>query len=273
VSPAVFVLALIVALGLGLLANRWVRPFAKTEVQGVKLELLVAPLMTLTVVLLAFLLVQVYASFVKTRDAAGEEAGKVAFEYDVAGFFPRSYAAPLQESLVCYARAIEEIEWPALAEDRVLAPEPTYWAGRMDVVFTRLASERNSQPYGTILAVDKERAEARRTRLTEAQPTIPDGLQVLMLGVACMAVFAFAAFTLPYVSRWVQFGSLAVLVVVLGGLLLTLRDLDRKYDGWSRVEPTDMAIVDELITTSFRRDYPGVSLPCDAAGRPAGGVA
>jgi hypothetical protein len=44
-------------------------------------------------VLLAFLLVQVYAFFVKTRDAAGEEAGKVGVEFDVAGYFPNGWSS------------------------------------------------------------------------------------------------------------------------------------------------------------------------------------
>ena len=39
-------LILATALTAGLIVNRWVRPFAKTEVQGVKLELLVSPLLT-----------------------------------------------------------------------------------------------------------------------------------------------------------------------------------------------------------------------------------
>jgi hypothetical protein len=270
VSPIVIVFALGAAFCLGLLANRWVRPFAKSEVQGVKLELLVAPLMTLTVVLLAFLLVQVYGSFVKTRDAAGEEAGKVAFEYDIAGYFPARYATPLQTSLVCYARSIVAVEWPTLAEERTLTPEPAYWTRRIDNVFARLAVERNSQPYGTILGVDKERAEARRKRLTEAQPTIPDGLMLLMLAIGCAAIFTVATFTLPYVSRRVQIGALSMLVIALSGLLLTLRDLDGKYDGWSKVESTDMQTVDQVLTANFSRDHPTVKLPCDAAGRPPG---
>jgi hypothetical protein len=272
VAPGLLIAVLVVALLLGLIANRWVRPFAKSEVQGVKLELLVGPLMTLTVVLLSFVLVQVYASFVKTRDAAGEEAGKVSVEYDLAGYFPERYALPLQASLVCYARSIVDIEWPELAGDRALAPAVALWANNLDVVFTRLASERNSQPYGTILTVDRERAEARTRRLTEAQPTVPSGLMVLMVSVGCAAIFAFGAFTLPYVSRRVQIGALCVLVIVFAGLLLTLRDLDEKYEGWSRVDPDDMHIAERLVTDKFARDHPGAELPCDASGRRLGGA-
>ena len=54
-------LILATALTIGLIANHFVRPFAKTEVQGVKLELLVSPLLTLTVLLLSFVLVQAFS--------------------------------------------------------------------------------------------------------------------------------------------------------------------------------------------------------------------
>jgi hypothetical protein len=103
---AVVVVVLGAALVVGLLANRRVRPFAKTEVQGVKLELLISPLLTLTVLLLAFVLVQVFSGYRASKDAAGLEAGRVLFEYDLADYYGDEFAQPMQESLLCYARAI-----------------------------------------------------------------------------------------------------------------------------------------------------------------------
>ena len=92
----IIIVVLAVAFVAGLVANHWVRPFATSEVQGVKLELLVSPLLTLSVLLLAFLLVQVFASYKTVRDASSEEAGKVLAEFDIAGYLPtgvRSTAA------------------------------------------------------------------------------------------------------------------------------------------------------------------------------------
>ncbi len=54
------------------MVNRWVRPFAKTEVQRVQLELLISPLLTSqTVLLLAFVLVQVFSSYKASREVCG----------------------------------------------------------------------------------------------------------------------------------------------------------------------------------------------------------
>ncbi len=50
------------ALGVGLLANWWVRPFADSEVKGIKLEALVGPILLLTVVLIASTLLAVLLS-------------------------------------------------------------------------------------------------------------------------------------------------------------------------------------------------------------------
>jgi hypothetical protein len=74
-------------------------------VQGVKLELLISPLLTLTVLLLAFVLVQVFNSYRVSRDAASLEAGRILFEEEVSGYYDEKTARPMQEVLTCYSFA------------------------------------------------------------------------------------------------------------------------------------------------------------------------
>ena len=190
----IIIVVLAVAFVAGLVANHWVRPFATSEVQGVKLELLVSPLLTLSVLLLAFLLVQVFASYKTVRDASSEEAGKVLAEFDIAGYLPAEYAAPLQSSVICYSRAVAEIEWGLLDERAAVDPAVSLWGNKIDDPMARLASERSEQPYGTLLSVDRERAEARRKRITEARPSVPVELNLLLLGISALGVFSLAAF-------------------------------------------------------------------------------
>ena len=74
----VIIVAITLALVIGLLANRYVRPFATSELQGIKLETLVSPVMALTVLLLAFVLVQTFTSFQRgqgRRQRGGAEGG------------------------------------------------------------------------------------------------------------------------------------------------------------------------------------------------------
>ncbi len=264
----IIIVVLAVAFVAGLVANHWVRPFATSEVQGVKLELLVSPLLTLSVLLLAFLLVQVFASYKTVRDASSEEAGKVLAEFDIAGYLPPEYAAPLQSSVICYSRAVAEIEWGLLDERAAVDPAVSLWGNKIDDPMARLASERSEQPYGTLLSVDRERAEARRKRITEARPSVPVELNLLLLGISALGVFSLAVFTLPYVSRRVQVGALLVLVTALGGMQLMLLEIDGKYDGVVAVEPTDLRAADDMMTAKFAATHRGDELPCDADGRP-----
>jgi hypothetical protein len=262
------ILALVLALVVGIVANRWVRPFAKTEVQGVKLELLVAPMLTLTVLLLSFLLVQVFVSYVKVRTSAATEAGKVALEYDTFGYFDRRYAFPGQTALVCYARATVNLEWPDLEEQAVFTSDVDRWGEQLDPVFTRLAAERSDQPYGFLLSLDKDRLDARRLRVAEARPAVPVALGVLLLVVSAAAVGMIAAFTLPYVSRRIQIGALIALALALGAMQWAIAEIDEKFAGVIAVEPIYMRDVAERVTTKWTNSYPNASLPCDAEGRP-----
>jgi hypothetical protein len=266
----VTILALVAALTAGMVANRRVRPFAKTEVQGVKLELLVSPLLTLTVLLLSFVLVQAFGSFHRVRVAESTEAGRIDTEYDMAGYFPEESAVPIRASLVCYARAVVDIEWPALADGVALHPVPTRWSSEIDPVFASLSATGDTdQPYGTILTVDKERTDARRLRITEAEPAVPSAVTALMLIISAAAVFAIAAFTLPYVSRSVQLGALAVMVVVFSAMQITIHEIDRQFEGVITVQPTDLQIARQQVEQDFADDHPDEQLACDTSGHPS----
>lgn len=256
------------ALALGALANHWVRPFAKSEVQGVKLELLISPLVTLTVLLLAFVLVQVFASYRASKDASGLEAGRVVFEYDLAGYYEDPIAQPMQSALICYARAVAHQDWPALAGDPELSPAAGRWGAALDTSFAKLRVIDNGQPYGTLLSADKERTDGRRLRLVQARPTMPVELQLLLLGTSALAVLGIAAFTLPYVSRRTQIGALVVLTTVLGVVLLSIVDLDTKYEGFIQMDNADFLLTDQLLTPRYEARFPAQALPCDAVGLP-----
>ncbi|HYN30531.1 MAG TPA: hypothetical protein VES95_11805 [Dermatophilaceae bacterium] len=257
-------------LALGLVANRWVRPFAKNESQGVKLELLVSPLLTLTVLLLTFVLVQVFAGFKSSKDAAALEAGRTVYMYDLADYYEDDIALPMQQALVCYNRAVAGVEWESLADDPpALSPVVARWGGMLDPPLKRLRTEADGQPYGALLGADKERLDGLRLRLSQARPAVPLQISLLLLGVSGVAIAGIAAFTLPYVSRRTQIGALVTLTVVLGLVQVTILDLDRKYDGVIQVQPEDFRIAGQFLVTRYDERFPEVPLPCDASGRPA----
>lgn len=260
---------LAVVLVVGVAANRRVRPFATSEVQGVKLELLISPLLTLAVLLLAFVLVQVFAGFKTAREAAGMEAGRVLYEFDLASYYGDDVAKPMQEALICYARAVADQEWPALAGTPRLDETTTRWGEALDGPLAALRTTADGQPYGTLLATDKERAEGRRLRLVQAQPSVPEEIKLLLLVISAVAILAIATFTLPYVARRVQIGALLALALCLGLVQAAIIDMDGKYDGLIQVQPTEFHLADALMVPRFEARFPAAALPCDAQGLPA----
>lgn len=267
-TPLLVVAMLGMALVIGLLVNRWVRPFAKSEVQGVKLELLISPLLTLTVLLLAFVLVQVFTGYKVARDAEALEAGRVLFEYKLLDYYDDEIAQPAHEALICYSYAVVGQEWRHLAERPEPNPTVSLWGNALDEPLALLARENNSQPYGTLLSADKERIDGRRLRIVQARPSVPTEMQFLLLGVGAVAVLGIAAFTLPYVSRRTQAGALIVLSTALGLVMITIYDLDTRYSGAIMVEPESFEIAVDLMNAQYSERFPEAVLPCDTSGLP-----
>jgi hypothetical protein len=95
---------------------------------------------------------------------------------------------------------------------------------------------------------------------------VPGLLDGLLIGSAALGVFALAAFTLPYVGRRVQIGVLVILAVLLSLFVGMIRDMDRPYDGFVALDPTDIARVAGDLAEDWAEDHPGAPLPCDARG-------
>jgi hypothetical protein len=91
-----------------------------------------------------------------------------------------------------------------------------------------------------------------------------------MLGVSAAAILSIATFTLPYVARRVQIGSLTLLTFVFAAMQIAILEIDSKYDGWIRVGPEEMELISKVIEQHFVDHYPDFVLPCDADGREPG---
>lgn len=255
------------ALLCGLLANRRVRPFAESEIQGVKLETLVAPLVSLAVVLMAFTLVTVFASFQRAAAGASDEARKVDHQYEMAGYLGQPEGEQVAAATTCYALAVMNYEWTTMREGRT-APEVSPWTRMMHAGYNQMAANETYSPVASLLlTADRDRGEARSRRLTEARPAIPLVLVVLLVLTASAGVFALATFTLPYVHRGVQIGVLGLLAASFVLMLGVMRDLDQPYDGLAVVPNTDIARVAGDLLEDFAEDYPSAALPCDDTGR------
>jgi hypothetical protein len=268
VSALLVALVVGTALIAGLIANRFVRPFAKTEVQGVKLETLVGPIVSLTVLLLAFTLVTIYGSFLRGQTAAADEARKADNLFETAQLLKDPERQQIMAATTCYALAVGSYEWAAMKDGRT-APEVSPWTAQLRDNYASVVSadEVPSAVMSTMLAADRDRGESRSKRLTEARPAVPTELKVLLVITAALGILVLATFTLGSVNRRVQIGVLVVLAGVFVTFLSVIIDMDRPYDGFIMIDSTDISRVAQDFSEDYLEEYPDVPLPCDPTGR------
>lgn len=236
---------------------------------GVKLEALIGPIMSLTVLLLAFTLVNVYGSYQRAQQSAAEEARKVDFLYELGGYSPEPVGEDLRAAVACYAAAVAGFEWAAMEDGRTARQVSPWTAAIREQIEALTGSEDSPGPVvSAVLAADKERGEARSRRLTEARPAVPKALFALLIGSAAVGIAALSTFTLGQVARRVQVGVLSVLALLLALFVGMVWDMDRPYDGVVAIEAVDMTRVAGDLRGDFVEDYPTRALPCDERGGP-----
>ena len=159
------IVVLAAALIIGCIASTQRRTKTDGKVDGVGLEAIVSPLLALTTLLLAFVLVQVFTSHNRARLSAGDEAGKVLGEFRLFAYFSDEHSSAGQSILLCYTRSVMDLEWPAMAGSGIaIVPEVTHWGLQLDRVLTDLALSATPQPLGSLISADQGRTDARRRR-------------------------------------------------------------------------------------------------------------
>ncbi|MFJ3817158.1 hypothetical protein [Streptomyces sp. NPDC090056] len=109
---ALIIIVAALALLAGLAANRFLRPrlLSEDDDTGMAVKDLVGPLLTLTVLLLAFVLVTANGSYGKAEVASRGEAKAVDQLVEAAEYAPAAQKAAIQADAVCYARAVRTRE-------------------------------------------------------------------------------------------------------------------------------------------------------------------
>lgn len=261
----VTIVVVILALVVGLLANRFLRSRMMDEdAGGITAQDLISPMETLAVLLLAFVLVVAAESYATAQAAAGTEAGAVDYLFEVAAYAPAAQGQRIQADAVCYARAVSALEWPAVAEGGS-SSAPGVWSSDLRAALKDLGSA--DQSFELLVEADKERGDGRRVRLTEADPAIPGIVYWFMLLTLAVTVAAFA-FSLPRRKNGVEIITLMILAVLFTLSLLLIRDVDRPFGGVIAVDASAMQRTERDLTEDFLAEYGQVPLPCDAQGRP-----
>lgn len=232
---------------------------------------LIAPVVTITSLVLSFALVNTWASFQNAAVKAHAEAVAVDYQGDLAQLLPdATQRRDLEATLVCYARAISGPEWAIMGTGGdVTADEVDPWTDQLAATAGELITKTGpGTPVGReFLSADRERAAARSTRLVQARPSIPEPIVLFLLAAVSASIVALAFSNLPSNRTWLHITGLVVVATMLTGLLVVITELDSPYWGLIDTEPTDMTRVAAAEASDFAQQYPGVHLPCDDSGR------
>jgi hypothetical protein len=258
----------VVVVAAGLYYNqRWWRPrqaVAGVPGDGLKVWDLTAPLASLAVLLLVFVLVQTYGSWAAAGRAESDEATATLLlfrEADLVRDAP--LRSEFRKEVVCYATSVIRQDWPAMGNRRI-SSVPTYWGAHIREGGVRLAhSPRGSTVGEQIVKRDGERASARLKRLGEARPTVPNALSWLMLAAVVMVLAVLSTASNLGVGRLAQVAIVLSAAVAFVSTLLLILDFDHPYAGALRREPTQTELVRDQIAGEVRGP-----LPCDSSGLP-----
>ncbi|MEU7012253.1 hypothetical protein [Streptomyces sp. NPDC046385] len=260
---ALVIVVAVLALLAGLAANRWLRPrlLNADDDEGMAVKDLVGPLLTLTVLLLAFVLVTANGSYGKAEVSSRGEARALDQLVETAEYAPVLQRARIQGDAVCYARAVRVQEWPAMADGNG-SPAPSVWSTDFRTAFRTLEGK---PVFGMLVAADNKRSDEREERLTQATASIPSAIFWFLLATLTITVVALGI-CLPRRNNRGQILTLAVITALLTTTLCIIRDVDRPFGGIIDVQPTAIAEAERQAERDFKANHPTDDLPCDAAG-------
>ncbi|MEU3843814.1 hypothetical protein AB0E88_27730 [Streptomyces sp. NPDC028635] len=254
-----------VALFAGLAANRWLRPrlLNVDDDEGMAVKDLVGPLLTMTVLLLSFVLVTANGSYGKAEVASRGEARALDQLVETAEYAPAAQRALVQAHAVCYARAVRTKEWPAMGDGHG-SPAPSVWSTNLRESFKSLAGE---PVFGMLVAADNRRSDEREERLTQATSSIPSTIFWFLLATLVITVAALGV-CLPRRNNRGQILTLVVITALLTTALVIIRDVDRPFGGIINVAPTAITEAGRQAERDFTNNHPSAQLPCDSDGIP-----
>ena len=173
------------------------------------------------------------------------------------------------DSWVCYSRAVAGPEWKAKAVGAT-STVPLEWTGVGHNGMRRSFREMGADHvlFGKLTVADQARADARRTRLTQASPSIPDSLIVFLIAVVA-AVLLYHAVTSPPRSLLHALATVFALGTMLAALGL-IHTLDRPFSGAIEIEPTEMRLTERTLSADFVGHYGSRRVRCDRDGNPTG---
>jgi uncharacterized membrane protein len=219
-------------------------------------------------VVLAFVFLLTFQSFDRARTASSSEAEATSALFHTAELFPAAAREDLQGQLVCYARGVIALEWPAMADGRS-SPLVADRLRRIEETFARAPdgpeTAKRAAAYDAWFGQMQKRQDGRQERLDQTGRFVPAIVWFfLLLGGALIIAFVWLfadRSERPFAQAALPVG---VATIVTAGLVL-VAFFDAPYASSAAVKPTSMQ---RALGTMTAEHGVAARLACDAAGRP-----
>jgi hypothetical protein len=266
VAFAIVVAAAAVAVLLMVAARRRLkRPVLLEPARGTPTLTLVG---TAFAVLLAFITLAAFQTYNGAKSGAASEATSVLEMFRTAEFFPPDQRDELRSDLVCYGRAVVNVEWPAMGDGN-RAPLVDSWIAAYRRLFARLdvGLPRANEGFQELLEEARGRTDGRQERLEQAEPSVPSPLWLVLLLGGIVAIVLQLAMADPRERLLVQCAMIAGVAAIVAAGLLLVWFLDHPYEGHAgSIRPTEM----QRTLAEMHAVDPGLSVPCGTDGTRSG---
>jgi hypothetical protein len=212
-------------------------------------------------VLLALVVIAVWEEYGRARITVESEANALAEIFWLAHGLPEPEGPHVQELSRSYAEEVVEEEWPLMEQGRTPLLEhtqeiPRGWVLIDDIRATLQGydprTEAEQELYAEGLDQVQRLADARRTRLVQAEESIPTVLWVVLV-VGGMVTIGFT-YLFGLEHTWAHRLMVASLAAVIALILFTVGVLDHPFSGGARIETGAFDLVLNRFETSKLSD-------------------
>lgn len=226
---------------------------------------------TIFAVMVGFAFLVAFQSYGNARTASAAEAGATLALAGTVQLLPEDERDDLSGDLVCYARSVVNLEWPAMAEGPTPDPATGHWVeqAQSDVQEIRPHAAIEGAVGENWFERSDEHRAARADRLEQARPLVPMPVWLLLV----LGGTAVVALVLLLADRRERGLSQALMVAgittLIAASLITVAFLDQAYGNHpGAIGPRPM---EATLATIEEQLPPAVldGLLCDPAGRPA----
>ena len=227
---------------------------------------------TIFAVIVGFVLLLAFQSYVNAREAAQDEASATEALFEIGALLPAPARGRVQGDLICYGRSVVDAEWPAMADGPAPSPVTDAWVEEARRGFAALPAAATDTAAGeSWLARGAARQQAREARLGEAEPLVPTTVWILLLLGGISVVGSVLLFADRRERLWPAAAVVAAVTTLVVSSLLIVAFLDGAYGSHAgAVTPRAMEGSLANMEREWLDDAPAEALPCDASGRAKG---